>query len=168
MGRKSNKSPEQQLAEAQAILERAKARVAKEESQSNPEMAKLADVLESIEKDIAKCSRESSGHNSFENRIKAAEARLAWIRVSSEYNAARMAEAQGQANYIRKEMGEAATKIANGEDIDADTIIGNMPTVDAVTDLAVQVAEADANWRSLTPSNLAKASQATPEITAAE
>ena len=108
------RSPEQILADAQAQVERAKAKVARREALTRPELAPLIAELDSLKTDIQGAKRVlGSGAQSAETRR---NKHLAWIdKIDAEEAAAQatLESAEARKIEIEAEIQKAVTELAS-------------------------------------------------------
>lgn len=163
MARPTSKSPRQIAEEAIAAAERAKVRAAKAEAAQNPRMAEIVNTIEGIDKALNGYSRKLKGPNSFENRLKSAELRTAWIRAEQALVTAQDALDRATKDYYQHSIAGLAVRISAGETItDADMIeIGNnVPQDPGILALATACNDAETAWRSFVAQNKGEANAA--------
>jgi len=161
MARPTNKTPIQIAEELQLKADRARARAAVEMASDNPQIAKIADVLASFNKDIAGFSRKLTGPQSFENRLTGVRLRRNWIEAEQALVNAENTLAHDIKAYLAKEMQIAAGKVASGETLTDEyvqNVINGMPCDENVSVLADACHAAEMEWRKHTAEVKVKAS----------
>lgn len=154
---KNTKTPAEAVAAAEKALQNAKLRAAKEIAQSNPLMTEIQGKIDALTKEIAGYSRQTSGHNSFENRLTAARLHYERIQAEEQLTIARNIDARNRKELLQTAMNEIAERIANGDD--TSNLAYTLPTSSDLSSLEDAFAEADRRWRESTPAALKKASQ---------
>jgi len=122
MSRKSNKSPSERRAELEAQLEAARIREARSLAKDNNAIQALQEVYDRVSKQIAAISRQMNGPESFENRRRKFELRLAEIDAGETLAINEDHNLRMQRDYLRKEIDRLADEIANGYDF-PDTVV---------------------------------------------
>ena len=150
---RKTKSPEERLAEAKKAAAKAKSDMARANLADNPEFQKMQEALDNVNKEIAANSRKMKGHNSFENRRNAIQARLDWVIKEEELTNAKEAHAQSLRTYLQEAMSNADEKVSFSK------VMKNAPKSD-LAKLEKEYDAANAHWRSLTPQALKAAADA--------
>ena len=150
MARKSTKTPAEITAELEKKLAAAKLREAMASTQDNPHVARLSSVIDDYSKEINVLSRKLKGPNSFENRLKSADLRTAWIRAEQAMTVAEDAYLRKAKQYVQTSLASIGERIGKGEkvsDADISDILNRIPEPDGLADLRVAEMETEAAWR---------------------
>lgn len=146
---RTTKTPAQIREELEAKLARAQQNEAKALASDNPLMAKLNEAINSYSKDINILSRELNGPDSYSNRRKAFQLRLAAVDAGEALANALDADYRAAKAYLQGESAKVVELIANGgEFTDAmlADILDGVPTSDRSA-LVEASNNADAAWR---------------------
>lgn len=151
MARPTTKTPAEIAAKLQAAADAAKVRAAKAANAGNPLLVQVETLVNARDKAIIANSRKLKGPNSFENRITAANLRMAWIEAErAEVTAADTLDRQVK-DYLQQSLASLNIRLSDGENItqaDVDEITQNVPTNPELPALIVATQAAETAWRS--------------------
>ena len=115
---RTTKTPAEMVLELETKLAAAKAKEAQQVAKGNPELDKLAQFRDSIKADLLIVGRELNGPQSYDNRRKGFELRLAEIDTGKAYATAQQATYIAQRNYLDTQIGILCEAIASGKEMD--------------------------------------------------
>lgn len=128
---RTTKTPQEMVQTLEAKLAAAKAKEARTVAEGNPVIAKLLSYRESIQKDLTVNGRELNGPQSYKNRRKGFELRLAEINAGEAMAQAQNVEYMAQRAYLDNAIAGMSTTIANGGNVSPDevqTVLDNLPS----------------------------------------
>jgi hypothetical protein len=169
MARNTSKTPAQIAQELQARADAAKIRAAKADSEGNPFLSQVQDMIDSTNKRIALYSRKLTGKNSFENRIRSAELRLTWIKAENALTVAENDLAKARKDYLQHSLAGMAIQVADGasmSDENVQAIVANLPEMEALGNLLTTESAAKEAWRNFVAENGGETATETQAATA--
>ena len=109
--KRTRRTPEQLIADAQSRLDKLQAKAAESEAASNPLLAPLLDEIKDVEKaELMARKGFSKGPQNFDERIAKAQARIVKAEML-------VAAAKDRKDRLRASLAALTSSIANGEDI---------------------------------------------------
>ena len=122
--KRTRRTPEQLIADAQSRLDKLQAKAAESEAASNPLLAPLLAEIKEVEK-VELMARKgfSKGPQNFDERIQKAEARIVKIQSQKFEAEAIIAGAKERKDELRATLANLTRSIANGEDISQEEIL---------------------------------------------
>ena len=116
--KRTRRTPEQLIADAQSRLEMLQAKVAESEAANNPLLAPLLDEIKEVEK-VELMARKgfSKGPQNFDDRTQKAMARIEKIETQKHEAMAVIASAKTLKDLLRSNLADLTRAIANGEKI---------------------------------------------------
>jgi|TARA_R110001599_G_scaffold186483_1_gene380690 hypothetical protein len=122
--KRTRRTPEQLIADAQSRLDKLQAKAAESEAASNPLLAPLLDEIKEVEK-VELMARKgfSKGPQNFDERILKAEARILKISAQKGEAEAVIEKAKTLKDLLRANLADLTRAIANGEKIDQQDIL---------------------------------------------
>jgi phage shock protein A len=116
--KRTRRTPEQLIADAQSRLDKLQAKAAETEAASNPLLAPLLDEIKDVEKaELMARKGFSKGPQNFDERIKKAEDRIVKIQTQKFEAEVLVAAAKDRKDRLRASLAALTSSIANGEDI---------------------------------------------------
>lgn len=156
----TRKTPAEIAEAARIAFEKAQARAMKAEAKDNPAIAGVHLHLATVNKEIASYSRQTTGPNSFANRIRSAELRLARANAEQAYVLLRDTYARKVKDYLQKSIDSIVEALASDPNYiapDANDVWNGRPGMSSDLLNAEQAfKDADRAWRDSTPANLRK------------
>jgi chromosome segregation ATPase len=122
--KRTRRTPEQLIADAQSRLDKLQAKAAETEAASNPLLAPLLDEIKEVEK-IELMARKgfSKGPQNFDERIQKAEARIDKIDAQKAEAIAIIAGAKDRKEELRALLADFTRSVANGEQVFQEDIL---------------------------------------------
>jgi capsule polysaccharide export protein KpsE/RkpR len=121
--KRTRRTPEQLIAEAQSRLDKLQAKAAESEAASNPLLAPLLDEIKEVEKaELMARKGFSKGPQNFEARIAKAEARILTIHGQMADAEEVIATAKATKAELRSTLAQFTQAIANGEEVTEDQV----------------------------------------------
>ena len=116
--KRTRRTPEQLIADAQSRLDKLQAKAAETEAASNPLLAPLLDEIKEVEKaELMARKGFSKGPQNFDERIKKAEDRITKIQTQKFEAEVLVAAAKDRKDRLRASLAALTSSIANGEDV---------------------------------------------------
>jgi len=122
--KRTRRTPEQLIADAQSRLDKLQAKAAESEAASNPLLAPLLDEIKEVEKaELMARKGFSKGPQNFEDRIAKAEDRIEKITLQMVDAEQLLATAKERKAKLRASLSQLTQAIAQGEDIVEDDVL---------------------------------------------
>ena len=116
--KRTRRTPEQLIADAQSRLDKLQAKAAESEAASNPLLAPLLDEIKDVEKaELMARKGFSKGPQNFEDRIAKAEARILTIHGQMADAEEVIATAKAKKAALRTSLAQLTQALANGEEV---------------------------------------------------
>ena len=121
--KRTRRTPEQLIADAQSRLDKLQAKAAESEAASNPLLAPLLDEIKDVEKaELMARKGFSKGPQNFEDRIAKAEARIESITEAMADAEEVIATAKARKEKLRATLADLTQAIAKGEEVTEETV----------------------------------------------
>ena len=122
--KRTRRTPEQLIADAQSRLDKLQAKVAETEAAANPLLAPLLAEIKEVEK-VELMARKgfSKGPQNFDERIQKAEARIVKIQGQKFEAEAIIAGAKARKDELRASLATLTRSVANGEQVFEEDIL---------------------------------------------
>ena len=121
--KRTRRTPEQLIADAQSRLDKLQAKAAESEAASNPLLAPLLTELKEVEKaELMARKGFSKGPQNFEERIAKAEARIESITEQMAEAEEVIATAKARKAQLRAALADLTQAIAKGEEVTEETV----------------------------------------------
>tara|TARA_R110000824_G_scaffold391165_1_gene588780 strand:- start:52 stop:447 length:396 start_codon:yes stop_codon:yes gene_type:complete len=116
--KRTRRTPEQLIADAQSRLDKLQAKAAESEAASNPLLAPLLDEIKDVEKaELMARKGFSKGPQNFDERIAKAYSRINKIETQKFEAEVLIEQAKSRKDRLRASLAALTSSIANGEDI---------------------------------------------------
>ena len=116
--KRTRRTPEQLIADAQSRLDKLQAKAAESEAASNPLLAPLLAEIKEVEKaELMARKGFSKGPQNFDERIAKAQDRITKIQTQKFEAEVLISEAKARKDKLRASLAALTSSIANGEDI---------------------------------------------------
>ena len=121
--KRTRRTPEQLIADAQSRLDKLQAKAAESEAASNPLLAPLLAEIKEVEKaELMARKGFSKGPQNFDERIQKAEARIDKIDAQKAEAIAIISEAKSRKKFLRVALADLTQDLANGKEVSEDDV----------------------------------------------
>ena len=122
--KRTRRTPEQLIADAQSRLDKLQAKAAESEAASNPLLAPLLAEIKEVEKaELMARKGFSKGPQNFDERIAKAQDRINKIQTQKFEAEVLVSQAKSRKKFLRIALADLTRAIANGEDISQEDVL---------------------------------------------
>jgi len=121
--KRTRRTPEQLIADAQSRLDKLQAKAAESEAASNPLLAPLLNEIKEVEKaELMARKGFSKGPQNFDERIAKAQDRITKIQTQKFEAEVLVSEAKSRKKFLRIALADLTQDLANGKEVSEDDV----------------------------------------------